>query len=595
MQESGSWRFPDDVRGWLTLAEATSLASLTRQKRVLELGSYCGRSTVAMAQNAAMVTAVDWFRGDAFTGECGEGWTLPEFTANLTRYGVTDRVEVRVGRIEDVGPTLVADYDVVFVDSSHDVAAVTRDLRIALNQLRPEGGILALHDWNQSAVQQAATAVLGWTATDGQGVTADSLHWRHIGERHGSARQQSVFLAIPHTGTVSGESLPGLIWATRRGKLTVAPGKISLLATNFNQLWCEALNEDEKEHFTHWAMHHSDIQAPNWWIDTLIDEMDRVGADVISVAVALKDERELTTTAVGSGDNSIRRLTLTDLENLPATFSISDIPGDEPNRRLLINTGLWVCRFRNDWKKPPAFPGFHLKDQIRFNSETKKYEALCLSEDWGISEWFHNHGLKVFATSIFEVTHYGVSGYSNKKKRTGRWVTDLGDARKDELPPGDAADRDCNSNGSKSSRASAAKHEDNHGEGLNMNENQLYEKIGRITAAKELAEGNYEAALLCMSRMLTGEIDNSRVIVNLTDKSFNWVAPGDRPPLPPTINGLPQCVVSSDTDPRSKADLLVLVKGLQHANDELAKRVDELSGAVPIPCDASDKLVVTLH
>ena len=37
------------VRGWLTQAEGDKLARLAEGKKVLEIGSYCGRSTIAMA------------------------------------------------------------------------------------------------------------------------------------------------------------------------------------------------------------------------------------------------------------------------------------------------------------------------------------------------------------------------------------------------------------------------------------------------------------------------------------------------------------------------------------------------------------------
>src|SRR5271166_3289309 len=245
--------------------------------------------------------------------------------------------------------------------------------------------------------------------------------------------KQNVYLAIPHTGAVAGQALPGLIWSSARGNLTVAPGQVSLLATNFNQLWASALNKRETEGITHFAMHHSDIEASPFWIDTLIDEMDRVGADVISTVIALKDARGLTTTAIGSGSNSIRRLTLREVHQLPETFSINDVPGDGENRRLLINTGLWVCRFTEDWIFPPTFDGFHLKDQLRKNADTGEFEAVCLSEDWDFSQWLHNHNLKVFATRKVAATHYGVTGYPNDKP-AGAWINDLGDHRKDERP-----------------------------------------------------------------------------------------------------------------------------------------------------------------
>jgi hypothetical protein len=57
-----------DVRGWLTEAEGRKLQELAIGKTVLELGSYCGRSTCAMAWTAARIVAVDWDFGDEQAG-----------------------------------------------------------------------------------------------------------------------------------------------------------------------------------------------------------------------------------------------------------------------------------------------------------------------------------------------------------------------------------------------------------------------------------------------------------------------------------------------------------------------------------------------
>lgn len=246
--------------------------------------------------------------------------------------------------------------------------------------------------------------------------------------------EQSVFLALPHPGQVSGESLPGLLWPTKH-KLMIAPGKCSVLTVNFNNLWCEALNNRGPLKLTHFTMHHSDIAAPEWWVDTLVEEMARVGADVLSAVVPLKDDRGLTTTAVGSDPDSIRRLTLREAHRLPETFCIDDIPGREPNRRLLINTGLWICRFTEKWVEPPTFPGFKQLDALRPKAGFPgHFEAVGLSEDWGFSQWAWNQKLRVFATRKLALTHYGMFGWDSSER--GNWETDLGDARKDERLPG---------------------------------------------------------------------------------------------------------------------------------------------------------------
>ena len=217
-------------------------------------------------------------------------------------------------------------------------------------------------------------------------------------------KDQSVLLGLPcYNGFVS-EALFGIAMPSRRGRLTSVLGRTSLLALNFNRLWCNALNERESLKLTHFAMIHNDIAAPMWWIDTLIDEMDRVDADIISAVVALKDGRGLTSTAIGEpvkGD--IRRLTLHEIHQFPVTFQRSDIT-DDPNTILLLNTGCWVCRFTEPWVEEAKF---QVLDDIR-RSKDGTFQAVTLSEDWNFSRWAAARSLKMFATRVVAPEHYGM-------------------------------------------------------------------------------------------------------------------------------------------------------------------------------------------
>src|SRR4029077_15222095 len=68
--------FPDDDRfpsGWFTWEECDLLADWARDKLILELGVYLGRSTVAMARTARHVVSVDHFQGSPL-----ENWYKPE-------------------------------------------------------------------------------------------------------------------------------------------------------------------------------------------------------------------------------------------------------------------------------------------------------------------------------------------------------------------------------------------------------------------------------------------------------------------------------------------------------------------------------------
>ncbi len=127
-----AYRHPEGVPGWLSFAEGRALWELARGKRVLELGRFHGRSTVALAQSARLVVSVD-------TGD-------PAPAADwLARFGVGERVDLHRGTFADIVPRL-GQYDLVFVDGAHDAPNVRADLELALAALAP-GGVLACHDY----------------------------------------------------------------------------------------------------------------------------------------------------------------------------------------------------------------------------------------------------------------------------------------------------------------------------------------------------------------------------------------------------------------------------------------------------------------
>lgn len=136
---------PADIHTGVTTAEADELARLATGRNVLECGSWYGFSTVVMGRVARRVVAVDWHHGDRHAGQAE---TLGPFTANLKRYGVAERVDVRVGRFEDVLPGLRGvPFDVAFLDGMHDRESVERDLPLVAPHVARRGAFLALHDY----------------------------------------------------------------------------------------------------------------------------------------------------------------------------------------------------------------------------------------------------------------------------------------------------------------------------------------------------------------------------------------------------------------------------------------------------------------
>ena len=141
-----------DLRGWFTADEGAALRSLVAGKTLLELGSWCGRSTVCAAEVAEHVCAVDWFHGDT---SCGPADTFEEFYRNIHEAGVAERVTVLISKIEDLNWTPFAHrFDVCFFDSDHTLEAASRDVDICIQCVKP-GGVVCWHDAGMPTVDEA--------------------------------------------------------------------------------------------------------------------------------------------------------------------------------------------------------------------------------------------------------------------------------------------------------------------------------------------------------------------------------------------------------------------------------------------------------
>lgn len=73
---------------------------------------------------------------------------------------------------------------------------------------------------------------------------------------------------------------------------------------------------------------------------------------------------------------------------------------------------------------------------------------------------------------------------------------------------------------------------------------QAMAAVGQKQLAFERSDAAYSNVLQVLAGVVSGEIDRSRVLVNLTDRSWLVTPPGERPGMPAQINGLPICVVA---------------------------------------------------
>jgi hypothetical protein len=147
---------PADVEGWLTEAQATRLDRCARAVpaggRIVEIGSFRGRSTIVLARAAALgvgVVAVDPHLGSdrgpqeiAAQPELGEQDTQI-FRANLERHGVIDRVR-HVRMLSSQAPLPDA-IDLLYVDGAHRFGPARDDLVRWGARVR-DGGTMLIHD-----------------------------------------------------------------------------------------------------------------------------------------------------------------------------------------------------------------------------------------------------------------------------------------------------------------------------------------------------------------------------------------------------------------------------------------------------------------
>jgi predicted O-methyltransferase YrrM len=129
------------INGWLSINEGEELKRLSKGKIVLEIGSYCGRSTVAMS-DAKVIFSID--PHDSSTTEPHPKInTLPIFLANVTELPIIPFL----GRIEEIEKFLISEtFDMVFIDGDHNYNACLRDIKIAERVVKKDG-IIAIHDY----------------------------------------------------------------------------------------------------------------------------------------------------------------------------------------------------------------------------------------------------------------------------------------------------------------------------------------------------------------------------------------------------------------------------------------------------------------
>ena len=148
----------DSVEGWLTREQATRLwqraAELAPPGRVVDIGSYRGRSAIVLAMGAPPgvdVVAIDPHGGNDRGPREIEGTTEEGerdnavFRANLERAGAADRVRHMRLPSQDALAELPGEIDLLYVDGAHRYGPARDDLSRWGARVRP-GGRMLVHD-----------------------------------------------------------------------------------------------------------------------------------------------------------------------------------------------------------------------------------------------------------------------------------------------------------------------------------------------------------------------------------------------------------------------------------------------------------------
>lgn len=154
-----------DVKGFLPENEGEQLANWARESAslgpLLEIGSYCGLSTLWLAEVAresnTVVFAVDHHRGseehqvgeffhdEALVDNAGRFDSLPEFRRNLLANDAEDVVIPIVAPATLVARHWTTSLGLVFIDGGHSLDAALADYR-NWSQHVVKGGLLVIHD-----------------------------------------------------------------------------------------------------------------------------------------------------------------------------------------------------------------------------------------------------------------------------------------------------------------------------------------------------------------------------------------------------------------------------------------------------------------
>ena len=229
-----------------------------------------------------------------------------------------------------------------------------------------------------------------------------------------------IALAVPSRRKVRRDYMTGMAaMASQKCGLMPIGATSSLLNLTFNMLWCFLHNFIAEGHpFTDVAILHDDIEPDPLWIDTLYEEREAVGADMITAHSPIKTEQGIVSLATYQDDIwDFNRFTVRQLLKMPETFTQEEAGGN-----LLLNTGCCLLRLRGPWLERPEDFVFQDWNRVARDHDGKLVPQV-ISEDWRFSDAIRIAGGKLAATRKVALAHEGTKDYRNDRP-WGAWERD---------------------------------------------------------------------------------------------------------------------------------------------------------------------------
>lgn len=233
----------DGVEGWFSPDQvarvAARAADVPSGGRIVEIGSFRGRSMIAIARSApegTEIVAIDPHAGndrgpqeiEGFAEEAAEDSQV--FLANLDRAGVRDRVTYVRKFSHDAHGDVTGDIDLLHIDGAHRFGPARSDIRAWGARVAP-GGTMLIHDAFSSIGVTAAIAVelLG------------AGGWRYVGR----SRSLAEYRRVPVRGTARlaniGRQLGQIPWFVRNVAIkvlvTARLGRLARLLGHDGRSW----------------------------------------------------------------------------------------------------------------------------------------------------------------------------------------------------------------------------------------------------------------------------------------------------------------------------------------------------------------------